>query len=151
MLHWDMMDMKGCWYAVRREQTDRQTYSQTLFPPHPSVCPFACSLFTSRAVTVLSEPIKGCHAVCQPCTGLDRMTSNFWCYVSRTIWKQMSSLLVHWWIRISTDLFDKRKNGLRKSGFFPVGSLIIYNIFPNVATTSLKCLDTDNKWSQCND
>lgn len=84
----------GWWGGWIRER--RRTPSDVAYLLHPRLlaCPLSCTLLTSRAVTGLSEPITGRHAVCQPRTSLDRMTSNFWCWVSRTIWKQMSSLLV---------------------------------------------------------
>lgn len=82
---------EGGWFGERRRTPSNVPF---LLQPRPLSCPLSCTLLTSRAVTGLSEPITGRHAACQPRTSLDRMTSNFWCWVSRTIWKQMSSLLV---------------------------------------------------------
>lgn len=50
-----------------------------------SACPLSCALFTSRAVRDLSEPIRESDGVRQRHTSLDKMTWNFWWYVSRTI------------------------------------------------------------------
>lgn len=111
----------------RGGRKDRQTYRPIAWrcSPSSSACPLSCTLLTSRAVTGLSEPITGCHAVCQPCTSLDRMTSNFWCYVSRTIWKQMSSLLGRQCFRNTTysPLFFADQ-GIKKHGLIFLFNLI---------------------------
>ena len=72
-------------------QTGSQTVIQSDGPysraraPSSCACPLSCSLLTFRAVSGLSEPIRGGHAVGEPCAALDSMTSDFWCYVSKNI------------------------------------------------------------------